>query len=781
VNATPQQRAAAARLGTAYLIATAIGGRIDQEAIPSAPRNGSLRPAMLAALGKVYGSDDERSRQPGPYRNRYALYKADYDAVMPLVETTMRRWTSATLTAELVQFAILTSRLKVPAVGSDLHLRAERVGVAAGGYDPRSDEIDAAYGNPRLRQSMNPVWDPARERPVVVFGPPRQEERLQRLVRARVARAVAQEKDETLSTLFVHPRGVDILAEYRSGAAAGLRTAGWYVNDADRALFQLFGRLTTPRNTDIWSYPLLVVGGVASGGLGDVAGFPQYAASIGQVLGGSNSLDTWLGAAGIALLALTIVFTGPGAALILAGLDLALAGAGFGVALLRDLEQDLTAQATSFRPEEERLAEPSTYAGTLFAGAAALLSGVGFFGAAKEFRAVARARPVSATQALTHPEAAIPEWVRVGKAGEAPILERPAGVPDLAARGNAFDPATYRAAQRGPEGVPTPGARSTGQAARSAEPASVTARPAPEPQPPTPSLTTEPQPPGRRDVAPASAETPPAPETARGTRRSDSGRSTGSGTDEPVSRSGDPRATGEPGTGSLTAREQLQADREELRATLQAKIDSVEAELRAERRLKVDTQRQVVDLRRQLSAARRTGRAGEIAALEKKLADTEEDLSSFLLEGYGVDLARLRSQLGKSTEEHFLAITGAAARHPNSMLVRGGPASPLFRPSTTGTYSVEHIWPRSQMFLEPEFLKLTPRQQVALMAYRPNLIKIPGAANSARGNQAYRSISNEFTRNYLAGPAAQAELARAEELLKAEMMNLMKNPRLIPL
>ena len=273
---------------------------------------------------------------------------------------------------------------------------------------------------------------------------------------------------------------------------------------------------------------------------------------------------------------------------------------------------------------------------------------------------------------------------------------------------------------------------------------------------------------------------PPAPETARGTRRSDSGRSTGSGTDEPVSRSGDPRATGELGTGSHTAREQLQADREELRATLQAKIDSVEAELPAERGLKVDTQRQVVDLR-PLSAARRTGRAGEIAALEKKLADTEEELSSFLLEGYGVDLARLRGQLGKSTEEHFLAITGAAARHPNSVLVRGGPASPLFRPSTTGTYSVEHIWPRSQMFLEPEFLKLTPRQQVALMAYRPNLIKIPGAANSARGNQAYRSISNEFTRNYLAGPAAQAELARAEELLKAEMMNLMKNPRLIPL
>jgi hypothetical protein len=71
--------------------------------------------------------------------------------------------------------------------------------------------------------------------------------------------------------------------------------------------------------------------------------------------------------------------------------------------------------------------------------------------------------------------------------------------------------------------------------------------------------------------------------------------------------------------------------------------------------------------------------------------------------------------------------TGTAARHPNSVLVRGGPASPLFRPSTTGTYTVEHIWPRSQMFLEPEFLKLTPQQQVALIAYRPNLIKFSAA------------------------------------------------------
>ena len=156
-------------------------------------------------------------------------------------------------------------------------------------------------------------------------------------------------------------------------------------------------------------------------------------------------------------------------------------------------------------------------------------------------------------------------------------------------------------------------------------------------------------------------------------------------------------------------------------------------------------------------------------------------MASFALEALGVDLARLRSQLGKSTEESFLRISGAAARHPNSVLVRDGPPSSLFRPSTTGTYSVEHVWPRSQMFLESEFLGLTNQQQVALMAYRPNLIKIPGAANSARGNQAYRSVSNEFTKNHLAGPAAQAELARAEEVIKAEMMNLLKNPRLIPL
>ena len=511
MNVTPQQRAAAARLGSAYLIATAISGRVDQEAIPTAATNGSLRPAMMAALGKVYGSDNERSRQPGPYRNRYSLYKADYDAVMPLVEATMRRWTSATLTAELVQFAILTARLNVPAIGADLHVRAERVGIASGGYDPRPDEITAVYGDARARQATDPVWEPARHRPVVRFGTPPQEARLQPLVRARVARAVAKEKDETLSTLFVHPRGLDILAEYRSSAVAGLRTAGWYVDDADRAMLQLFGRLTTAGNTDIWSYPLLVVAGVVGAGLGDVAGFPQFAVAIGQLIGGSNSLDTWLGAAGIALLALAIVFTGPGAALLFAGLDLALAGAGVGIALLREIEQDLTAQATAFRPGEERLAEPSTYGGTLLAGAAALLGGIGFFGAAKEFRAVARARPVSVTQALTRPEATISEGVRVAKGGEAAVLQRPTGAPDIAARGTALDPPTYGAAQRATEGAPQPSARSIGQPGRAAESASVTARPALEPQPAAPPPRTEPGPLGQRDGAPATVDNPPPP------------------------------------------------------------------------------------------------------------------------------------------------------------------------------------------------------------------------------------------------------------------------------
>ncbi|WP_203906796.1 hypothetical protein [Rhizocola hellebori] len=705
---------------------------------------------------------------------------------MPMAEDTIRSWTSATLTAELVQLSIFASRLKDQVVGSDLHRRAQQVGVASGGYEPRADEIVAAYGNPRLRQRADGWWDPARERYIEHYAPIRKEERLQRLVRARLAGPVAKEQDETLSTLFVHPNGVDILAEYRSGAAAGLRCASWHVDAADRAMIELFGRLTAPGNTDIWHYPLLVVGGINASGLGGVPGFPEYVAALGQVLG-SDSLDLWLGAAGITVLALGIFFTGPAAALILATADLALAGMGVGVAYLRDREQDLTAQATSLRPEEARLAEPSTYAGTLFAGAAALLSGMAFFRAAKEFRAVAQARPTTVARALAQPEAAIPDWVRVRSR---PMVEKVETVHQSAGaslphgfgtRSNAFDPATYRAVQRGTEGLPPSAARSTGQPAPAAEAASATTRPVAETVPTgnRPAADIPPNAPREVSVT-APADAPPTPETARGISRHDSGRSTGSGTDEPVLRSDDPRATGERGTGALT-REQLQAHRAELRAALQAKIEAKEAEILSEEIRLARTKREVSEVNHQRRVAYEAGRIDEVRALRPKLEELKDEVDSFTIDALKNDLKRFKKQLGISAEEHYLRITAAGASHANSVLVRAGPASPLFRPSTTGTYSVEHIWPRSQIFLEPAFLGLRREQQVALMAYQPNLIKIPAAANSARGNRAYRTVSAEFTRTFLSSPAAQAELARMEELMKADMINLMKNPHLIPL
>lgn len=785
MKASPQQRAAAARLGATYLIMAASGGRLDRQAIPSAPDNGLLRFDLLVAVGKVYGkvygTDTERSWQPA-YRNRYSLYKADYDAVMPMVEATIRRWTADTLTAELAQLSGFASRLKDPVVGSDLHRRARQVAVDGGGYEPRAEEIVTAYGNPRLRQRVADWWDPARERYIERYAPIRGEERLQRLVRARLAGSVARENDETLSTLFVHPSGVDILTEYGSGATAGLRCASWHVNAAERAMIKLVGRLSEPANTDLWHYPLLVVGGVTATGLGDVAGFPEYVVAIGQVLG-SDSLDLWLGAAGITVLALGIVFTGPAAALILATADLALAGMDVGVAYLRDREQNLTAQATSFRPEEARLAEPNNYGGTLFAGAAALLSGMAFFSAAKEFRAVARAKPTTVARALAQPEAAIPDRVRVRSEPKVQAIQQSAGAglpPGIGTRSSAFDPATYRAVQRGSLGPPPTAARSTSQPARAEEAASATVRPVAETLPTgSPPVT---PPPARQDVVLTKpADAPPTPETARGTRKSDSGRSTGSGTDEQALHSDDPRARGERGTGPLTAREQQQADRKELRAALQARIDAKEAEILSENVFLSRLERKISEVKYKQRVAYEAGRIDEVRALRLKREELKGQVESLDIAGLNRELELLKEKLGKSTAKHFLRITGASARHPNSVLVRRGPASPLFRPSPTGLYTVEHIWPRSQMFLEPAFLKLTVQQQVALFAYQPNLIKIPDVANFARGSRHYRTVSADFTSKFLSGPAAQAELARMEELIKAEMMNLMKNPHLIPL
>jgi hypothetical protein len=104
-----------------------------------------------------------------------------------------------------------------------------------------------------------------------------------------------------------------------------------------------------------------------------------------------------------------------------------------------------------------------------------------------------------------------------------------------------------------------------------------------------------------------------------------------------------------------------------------------------------------------------------------------------------------------------------------------------FLPILSKGFSVEHVYARSRIFLNSKFPKLSWEQQVALFAYRWNLLKMPALANSTRGNRAYRFLPSRTWQKIIRDQASLNSLAALEEEMEKEITFLIDNPHLIPL
>jgi hypothetical protein len=408
IKATPAEKQAAERLGSVFqYIAARKGLPLGVWAVPL-ERKGTTHAALLAALYAIYGSDTERRRAleklGKEYLNAYDFYKKDYESVIPKVGRATLRWSQSALTKE--ETALGTLRLKIqsqPGLAERLHTTAERIGRAIGGFAATSQEFrDAA---PRRESKVPGV--PASQ---VDFGSPKHLLTVNKLVRARVAKGLREERNrdkdrkddaiETLSTLFAHPQGVTILRTYSDNAADGTGLAASLVQKAQDATVAFRVELTDPtQDTHFWRYPALVSQGLKELGLYDVPGFGQYALSIGQVLS-KGAVEQWVNFASVAIACLGLVFTGPVALVVLAAGDLALAGAGAGMSYVREREQELGAEASAWRGESDQLAASPDYLDTALAGAAALLSAIALFRSAKELRELLAARPKSIPEVI---------------------------------------------------------------------------------------------------------------------------------------------------------------------------------------------------------------------------------------------------------------------------------------------------------------------------------------------------------------------------------------------
>jgi hypothetical protein len=340
-------RRAAQLLGRVYgQVAIGMRRRFGDWALP-----GAGQPLVIdMAMANIFPS--EAMMRQISLGERRQWYSDAYDAIMPLVVTSARRGMLETLAQVQKQLTSLQRAVADPRRATEIHGAARKAD-------------DTARGNVPADKTREAV---ARNRPNLRPGSVTEQ-----TIRRRLAPAVAARHDATLSQLFLHPHGVELVGAFSDDIASGQRMANRLIAEAAGAAKEFATKVDSDPDL-VWRFPTAIANGVVRQRLIDVPGFLEYALEIAAVRG-AGKLEQLINDLGI-LVGLVGVATGPPGAAAAAAADFVLASANAILVYLREREQDLGYQATAFRPAEGRLAAEPAYLETAVAGAMALISGV---------------------------------------------------------------------------------------------------------------------------------------------------------------------------------------------------------------------------------------------------------------------------------------------------------------------------------------------------------------------------------------------------------------------
>ncbi len=202
---------------------------------------------------------------------------------------------------------------------------------------------------------------------------------------------------QLLQILLAHPRLTKILLAYFDSAAKGTTAAKQLIRESSDAVIEFRSSLAnSPRS--IWRYPALIVGGIQELGLGELAGFQEYALGIGAVIA-SKSPETLLNYIGMGLFAVAFMSgVGTGAAI----LDLAIGGASAYFSFVRERQQEQAMKASLFLPDKSKLATEFGYVDTSLALAFMLLAAISLFRTATAARARVPAKSATPQEGAMH-------------------------------------------------------------------------------------------------------------------------------------------------------------------------------------------------------------------------------------------------------------------------------------------------------------------------------------------------------------------------------------------
>lgn len=205
--------------------------------------------------------------------------------------------------------------------------------------------------------------------------------------------------------------------------------------------------------------------------------------------------------------------------------------------------------------------------------------------------------------------------------------------------------------------------------------------------------------------------------------------------------------------------------RRALRDSLEAKLELIKVEMEVARKERDRALERIRALNRERASPtttaletpqkRRQRIEAELEAAREELhsADVGRDL--------GAEYIQTLRLLDATERDYYLALTAAASKtEAYQMVAKNSTAS---WGGGSGALAVDHVFPRSKIFLLAGFEKLPWDVQVEMFAYSKNLRLIDAVANSSRGATPYAKLSAEFRERFSLTTQKQTELAALED------------------
>ena len=401
---------AARWLGAVYGALISERGQLGQGSLPAWMTPTRRRPLRFAltsqidvAIARAIYPDAARgyARADDAMVLRREVYERSLRTFLDACEPALRRVTNDALSRQGQELQRLSMRFAAPGIEEQIHESAKRIWAGLrealpGGVhglspnEPTAETQSAPADTEILPGGVKEPSGPQKARDRQDAPPADFANRHRLLAAIRIERdalesgtaapfaqnRLAIEVSKLLAAVAVHPQAAEMLRLYLASPPKGTSRIRSEISRAIAATAELLERLTAPETRDdAWGYAPLVVRAVIELRLEDVPGLPEFAVAMGRLLEMTKT-TLLIGGASVLVILLSIAFTGPLGAAVVATLDLALAGTHLGITLLQMHEQAIAASASDFDDEDNKLAAHPDGVDSALGVAAAFLSAV---------------------------------------------------------------------------------------------------------------------------------------------------------------------------------------------------------------------------------------------------------------------------------------------------------------------------------------------------------------------------------------------------------------------